>query len=519
MLVTTLPYLFAYFRQGNDWVFTGFLFGVEDGNSYIAKMLSGWNGAWTFKTPYTNFPQTGVLIYFPFILLGKLASPPGLHEQLIILYQFFRLVGILFYCFGCYWFVSVFIQEIKLRRLGISLAVFGGGLGWLLLLLGRSQIAGSLPIEFYSPETFGFLEIYGLPHLAIARGSLFFALSTFLRSNHWNDAIKTGGWLVLATIMQPLTGLVGCTVITVYLIVTGAWQLGRRIMKTSLNIGLWEKTFFSAIIAGFIVSPLVLYDAYIVLTDPFMKAWDHQDKIFSPNPVHYLLAFLIVIPFAVVGIKNILKNDPWKGCLLMGWLFIFPFLAYIPLNIQRRLPEGIWMVWIILALLGVSQIKFNPKIRWTFSLAFPSTIILLLGSTISIIKPSEPVYIPRFDVNAFQQIQTNPNHQPTVLAAYSTSNAMPAWVPVTVLIGHGPESIGLDKMQPQVEAFYQATTSENQRRDFIMNNHIDLIYWGPAEKALGDWNPYSSSLVEEVYHSAEVSIFRVAIYGQALSLK
>ena len=38
--LTSLPYLIGYFRQGTDWRFTGFFLGVEDGNSYIAKMLS-----------------------------------------------------------------------------------------------------------------------------------------------------------------------------------------------------------------------------------------------------------------------------------------------------------------------------------------------------------------------------------------------------------------------------------------------------------------------------------------------
>jgi len=81
MGVTMLPYLLGYASQGDAWRFTGFVFGVEDGNSYIAKMLSGSAGAWLFRTPYTPEAQRGVLAFLPYILLGKLASPPGLHEQ------------------------------------------------------------------------------------------------------------------------------------------------------------------------------------------------------------------------------------------------------------------------------------------------------------------------------------------------------------------------------------------------------------------------------------------------------
>ena len=43
MLVTMMPYVLAYFVQG-DMKFTGAVLGVEDMNSYIAKMLNGSSG-------------------------------------------------------------------------------------------------------------------------------------------------------------------------------------------------------------------------------------------------------------------------------------------------------------------------------------------------------------------------------------------------------------------------------------------------------------------------------------------
>ena len=90
-LLTSLPYLVGFYAQGDEWVFTGFVFGVEDGNSYIAKMLSGAFGAWKFVSPYSAYPQTGVWIYPLYIWLGKLAAPPGLHEQLVALFHMLRL--------------------------------------------------------------------------------------------------------------------------------------------------------------------------------------------------------------------------------------------------------------------------------------------------------------------------------------------------------------------------------------------------------------------------------------------
>ena len=50
MLVTAIPYLLGYAFEGTQWRFTGFVIGVEDGNSYMAKMLRGANGDWLFRT-------------------------------------------------------------------------------------------------------------------------------------------------------------------------------------------------------------------------------------------------------------------------------------------------------------------------------------------------------------------------------------------------------------------------------------------------------------------------------------
>ena len=137
MLLTSLPYLFGYFAQGQAYRFTGFVFGVEDGNSYIAKMLTGSSGDWLFRTPYTAFPQAGLFMFVPYLLLGKLAAPPGLHEQLVSLYHLFRFAAGMLAILASYDFLAYFIRESHLRRFALALACLGGGLGWLLVLLGK----------------------------------------------------------------------------------------------------------------------------------------------------------------------------------------------------------------------------------------------------------------------------------------------------------------------------------------------------------------------------------------------
>ena len=172
-----------------DWIcvtrqrlaFTGFILGVEDGNSYIAKMLSGSAGSGCSARHITAYPQSGVLAFLPYILLGKLASPAGRHEQLVALFHLFRWIAIIIYAFAAYDFISIFIREIRLRRTAISLIFFGGGLGFLAAFGMKWSGFGGLPLEFYSPESFGFLAVFGLPHIAAGRAFLLWGLGRILK--------------------------------------------------------------------------------------------------------------------------------------------------------------------------------------------------------------------------------------------------------------------------------------------------------------------------------------------------
>src|SRR3990172_3201787 len=98
MALTTVPYIIGAMRSNDEWRFSGFVFGVEDGNSYLAKMQLGAHGEWLFQLPYA-FEDHPKSLFFPLhILLGKLtgwvvgtADPLRLHSALIFTYHASRL--------------------------------------------------------------------------------------------------------------------------------------------------------------------------------------------------------------------------------------------------------------------------------------------------------------------------------------------------------------------------------------------------------------------------------------------
>ncbi len=524
MLVTTIPYLAGYASQTEAWRFTGFVFGVEDGNSYIAKMLSGEAGNWLFRTPYTAEPQRGVLAFLPYLLLGKLASPPGLHEQLVALFHLFRILAGVLEILATYQFLAFFIERMGLRRAGLVLATLGGGLGWLLLLFGKDTLFGSLPLDFYSPETFGFLALYGLPHLALARAGLLWGLQTYLKAMQqparprFSDFGRLNLFWSLVALAQPLTGVILGFVLGLHwvtLAIRLMWQKSRK-----ASIEWWRLGRSTGLIAagGILPVPFLIYNAVAFNLDPFLKRWTAQNIITSPHPVHYLLAYGVAIPFAIVGARKLIGERPWDGWLLPAWALAIPFLAYAPFNLQRRLPEAVWVALVILAVKsfeGESE-RISRRLAWgtrlLMAFSLPSAVFLLVGGVFTAIRPAMPVFRPADEVRVFEQLAANAHPGEIVLASYDTGNALPAWAPVRVVVGHGPESVGLAELLPKVQRFYSVEANDEERQRLIQELNIGFVFYSPSEARLGGWQPGNAPYLQPANKSGEYQVYKV--YGK-----
>ena len=508
MLALSLPYALGFASQGAEWRFTGFVFGVEDGNSYIAKMLRGANGDWLFRTPYTAYPQNGVFAYLPYLLLGKLVTAPASHTALAILYHLARIAAGVAAIFAMYDFIALFLREIKWRRWGIVLASWGGGLGWLLLLFGRNELFRALPLEFYSPESFGFLTLYGLPHLVMARALLFWGLTAYLRleTPPWKPGLL---WLLMG-LFQPLNVPLTWALIAVHLgllTIQEFWQFQREIPDWAR----WRRWLKRAIWAGALSSPLVLYTLAAFSADPVMMQWAAQNQITSPPALHYLLAYGLLLPPALWVLPRIWRSHSPQKFWLLSWILAFPVLVYSPVDIQRRLAEGFWVALVTLALLTLEALPKSRagKVQRALFLAFPSTIVLLLGTTLGALRPQTPLFRPVGEVAAFEYLNQTADKDAVVLSAYETGNPLPAWAPVFVVIGHGPESIYLDELKPRVAAFYDAAAPDSSRLELLTEFGVDYVFWGPAERDLGNWNPADAPYLEPVFQRGGYEIYQV----------
>jgi len=477
-VILTFPYLLAYSSQDGDWRFSGFLFGAEDGNSYIADMRMGAEGAWLFRIPYTSEPQNGALIYLPYLLLGKLAGGTAMHVQLVALFHLARIAAGIAMLLAVYRFLSTFLESIPLRRWGLAAAAFGGGFGW--ILLARS----AYPLEFASPEAFGFLSLFGLPHLAAARALLLLALAWFIEPAPATESkrrgFRIGLALALCWLFQPIAVAVAWAVMAVT--IGGMFLRSRWLRKGAADSG--RAALIRALAAVALSLPPMLYSAISFTVDPVLRQWSAQNTLPSPPLWEYVLSYgVLLLPALAGAILAWREDDRWL--LPIGWMAVFPLLIRLPFTVQRRLADGFWMALIVLALFWVER-KLAGRARNAafvigMALMLPAAVLFLGGAMLRSASPSEPVFLRVEAVRALAWLDANIDSGAVVLSGFDAGNALPAYADLRSFIGHGPETLHAGEKQILADAVLDGARTDAERLAALQQTGAAYVLVGPAE--------------------------------------
>jgi hypothetical protein len=479
-------------------------------------MRQGAEGAWLFRIAYTPEPHRGAL-FFPFhLLLGKVAALlPGndLTARMVWVYHGARVVFGLTLLLMIYRFLAEFTERVAVRRLAWLLATFGGGLGWLLVVLGQPGWLGSMPLDFILPEGFTFLVLYSLPHIALARSLLLLGVLCLLRA--WQQRpgaasrLTSFKWAALTGLLWLVMGLIVPFYVPVAWVVTGsAWlALGLRNRRIP-----WQEAWRAGIV-GLLSAPVVLYSAWVFTVDPVYKTWGAQNLISSPHPFHYLAAYGVLLALAAFAAR-----DAWHGegstWLPLVWVAVVPLLVYLPINVQRRLVEGVQVPLSLLAALGFHKFRwqgFRLRVLSVVLLVGLSltNVMLVAGNCLALRGQPAPIYRDKWEVAALDWLGQRVEFDDVVLGAYGTGNYLPARAKARSFVGHGPESVRVDEKKALVAQFFASETGDQWRRDLLSSYGVDWLFWGPIEQELGGFDPRGVGYLQQVYDTMGYIIFEV----------
>jgi uncharacterized membrane protein len=368
--------------------------------------------------------------------------------------------------------------------------------------------------------------LLGLPHLALAQALLLWAMLLLLwawERQQWRYTLLAGfSLLAMATIAAFY-------VVIVAVVMGGGalLRLWRRPQGATAQRSSWRLELGMVGVVLLMAMPMVLYNAYVFTTNPIFRLWAVQNRILSPPPLHYLLAFAPLIALAVVGGRQEWRQDASRSLVLIGWCLAIPLLVYLPFNLQRRLVLGAQLPLSILAASGwwrlylrryrgaaPDTVRVSPAWRMgsiglvlLFSL---SNLMILGGAFLTLSRPAPPLFHPGKMIEAADWLGQHVAEDEVVLAAYETGNYLPTRMGGRVFVGHGPETVNADQKRALVEQFF-STGSDDFRRRLWRDYGITYLFYGPAEQALGNFSPAGAPYLAEVYNNGSVSIYRLAV--------
>ena len=537
LAIVSVPYLAGGSSETPARKFGGCILLAEDCYSYLAKMRQGAEGAWLFHLAYTPEPHRGALIYPFYLLLGKVAALlPGsdLTARLVWVYHVARVVFGLGLLLTVYRFLAVCTEQVAARRLAWLMVTFGGGLGWLLLVFGQSNWLGSPPLDFYLPEGFAFLVLFGFPHLALAQSLLLWGILFLMRAwrintkpeasntqhttritnyelriTNYSSRITTLKWAILSGLLWAGLGLIVPFYVAVAWAVTGAaWALlGLRTRQILFHEGLL------AGVAALLSAPVVAYNAWVFASDPVYATWAAQNRILSPHPLHYLAAYGIPLVLAAFAVRRAWQGEG-LGWLALAWVGVVPVLAYLPFNLQRRLVAGVQVPLDLLAAWGAAQL-WRSRRRWLASAllatTLPTSLVLVAGSSAWMFTQPPPVFHDAAEIAALDWLAGHVQAGDVILTAYDTGNYLPVRVGARVFLGHGLETVDADQKAESVRRFFDVATDDTWRQQLLAHYSVDYVFWGPAERALGDLDPRQAPYLRQAYDAGRYAVFEVEL--------
>ncbi|HLY27329.1 MAG TPA: hypothetical protein VKQ72_13370, partial [Aggregatilineales bacterium] len=386
-----------------------------------------------------------------------------------------------------YRFVAAFLVKRSLRWLAIVLICMGGGLGWLLIAIGQGDWLGSQPIDFFVPEGFTFFLLYGLPHLALARaallGGLLLTIHAFVLPNprRWIPFSALAGlcWLVM--------GLCVPFYIAVLYAILGAWGLAAWLRQRSFP---WQ-LFFRCCVGALIPLPYLIYNFYVFATNPVLGAWSAQNVLPSPHPLHYVVGYGILAFLSLPAIRWGWHRARHSIVYLLpvSWVIAAPILVYLPINVQKRLLEGVFVPLCILAVMGLrlwwigSGVQRRPRyarLVWRQAviglllLLLPTTLVLLSGGITFAARAdlASPAFHSAGEIAALDWLNSHAQTDQIVLCRFDTGNYLPVRTSLRAYIGHGPETLNLAEKSQKVDRFLAGSMSPEEAR-YLLSGEAD----------------------------------------------
>ncbi|MBN1451413.1 MAG: hypothetical protein JW963_10395 [Anaerolineales bacterium] len=504
---SAIPNWVGYRAHTAELAYKGIFFDPQDYAVHMSMLQAGMQGDWAYQFRYTTEAHQGAYTRLFYLALGQTNRIFQLNPTVI--FEIARWLFGYLALFAIYALTKRVVKETLWQRVAFLLAVFGSGLGWLQLIFG--WVPGPItPIDFWLIDAYVFFGIALFPHFAFVTAALCLVFLLYL------DYLEKGGWMRITAIaaIAILTQFVNPIAFVLVDLALATATFTIWFQKRKIDWGQFAALSVIAI-AQF---PLLVYNFNLLSNDPIWSQFTRQNETLSPPPVYYLWGFGLLWLFALIGLFPAARQQNLASLGAAAWILTGLVLAYTPFAIQRRFLHGVTIPLALLSTQGLKMIiqflsqKSAALARRTISLTIAvvflislSSLYLSLGRSLYLLNQPDEFFYPASLNSALDWLDENAVPNDFVLSAVPSGQLIAQKTNLRVYLGHPMETLDFDAKSRLVTAFFQGQANPG----WLEDTKVRWVLYGPYELALTGNTNFHDTVLDIVYRSAEITIYRV----------
>ena len=520
LIATSIPYVICYRTAPPGQRFTGVLFVRVDTDSYYAWMNQARHGHWLFENKYQPQPHAGAYFNAFWAALGGLARAAGISLEASLHVGRLAAGALLvmsFYAVSGFW-----LRTHRLRALALLLFIFGGGFGWATAAVAAGLgLPHVMELDLTDPRQAAvfnfsmdlwagfhpFMQVFLSTHFALAHALYLYTLYCFLRSEASPSpryALGAGAILLVLSLSHPYDAVTALATCALY---AGVQMLRRRPLPVGRLL-----VMFGPPVAG------LLYYVWLFKVHPYFKYWGRAAQSIEPN-LYVLFALGLC---GLIGLAQFLRltlRPPAPGgrpVFLMCWLAaaVGLFGSYPVLKFSGQF--GLVLMGPLVLMTAVALQEFSERAgagaRRRFYAAAAALLILnsLTAPILLYQRTASPqeFHVDERVIAALEWLNGQAPPHEAVLASEDVGLRVPVYTQNYVFLGHPHLCDDYDTRSRQVAEFFDGAGDE-ARRALLREQGIAYVFHGPAERALGGFDPAAQPYLRRVYGDEAVAVYRV----------
>ncbi len=507
-LLVLLPFVLGPECAPPGSVFGGTLKALGDEGVYMSAVRQGADGLWLWRDQFMVRTPAGVFSYLTYMFFGHLGALLDLSVPASYALMHGAAALLLFVTL---WLMGSFYLQPRERAWFVALALGTSGLYWLdaMSSLTGHELA-SLP-WMAMPPLGGLTSALMGPHETIGTAGQVMVLTGLLavtdRRNGrvWAATAYGACGMVLVSLTLPMLLPESMLVVAVLalLSVRAVAEGPRRRLAACREL-------VCCCVIGLPAVPAATYYFWEVK----FGAWSTGDlsSVQGRPFVEAVLQWGVVL---LVGAWAWLQTPPATRPLANALaLWCCAALACMALPLWQSFRFSTGMTTMAGGLLGLAVVRRvrMPRVRARLLLlaGLGAAIQYVFMVTLLLAGRDTVLYMPRDRQAAMNWIGAHCSERDVVLAPLGFSNRLPSVARSRLVAGYGLLTFDMTLRDEQLHAFYDPSTSPQQRVVVLRATSADLVVYDPTDSEDGTFDPRGMPGLEQVFASGDVAVLRVS---------